>query len=300
MPEARRPEVALQMYSVREAFQADPAATFRAVAEAGYRRVELSGHEADPGPSRLHGLSAQDVARLTADAGLEVIGGQVTGLTESNVAAVCDFYQQVGASRIVVPIAYFPDRGALEARVAELDRIGARVRAAGMELDYVNHYHEFQEIDGVVVLDALLDGTAPEHLSLTFNPYWVFRGGLDPIEVFHRYERRIAAIEIEDYPADEIEKANMWEFWRFHPIAREIRRDVPLRGGEIENFHPVQCRLFAEVGTGVLDIAAQVAAAAEVSSVRYVLVRQDFTRLPSEFDSVAISLANVAEMGVRL
>lgn len=121
------------------------------------------------------------------------------------------------------------------------------------------------------------------------------------IEMFDRYAARIVAIEQQDFPLDEISKFSIWEFGKHHPIAaRTIARDRPLPEGTIENVHPLQCRLFAEVGSGILPVRDLVARAVEVLAVEFFWLRQDYTRLDSKFDSVLASFEMCRELpGLR-
>ena len=43
-----------------------------------------------------------------------------------------------------------------------------------------------------------------------------------------------------DFPLDQVNKLDMWNFAQHHPIAKNINRDVPLKGGEIENDRVVE------------------------------------------------------------
>lgn len=76
------------------------------------------------------------------------------------------------------------------------------------------------------------------------------------------------------------------------PIAYNIQFKNVLQGSEIENIHPVQCELFCEIGSGFLPLQAIIDLAGEIGGIPYVFLKQDYTRYPSEFESVAASAAN--------
>jgi sugar phosphate isomerase/epimerase len=287
-----RPKVALQLHSVREVLRYDPPGTLAAVAAAGFHYIELSAHDAEADAERVHRLRASEWRSLADDAGLVIVGGQVSNLAPANVARVADFYETVGAQHVTIPIGYYPDRAALDERARTYNHLGQVLASRGLNVLYLNHYHEFQVVDGETILDGLLARTDPRFMNLALSPYWLMRGLIDPVKTLRAYGSRIHLVEQADFPLAHVDKMNMWEFRRYHPIAANIRRDRPLRGGEIENIQPVQSDLFCEVGEGILKLQEVIDEANLAGGVRYVTLRQDFSRLPSELDSLRISAAN--------
>ncbi len=285
----------LQLQSVREFLRFDPAGTLERVAEIGYRHIELTNHNVD-NPGSWYGLDADRLRTLAERVGLNVIGGYVKGFHTKNADAIIKFYADVGGERITIPIDYFPDQTVLNEKCSQYNRLGESCRKNGLQLSYENHYHEFQRINGGQVIDLLLSGTRPENLSLSLNNYWLMRGLVEPIETLRRYAPRIGSLVLQDYPLDQIDKFNVWTFSRFHPISRNINRDVPLKGGEIENINPVHCELFTEIGNGIFNLQSLIDEADMIGSVRYVLLKQDYTRMSSEFDSIKVSMSNCKKL----
>jgi sugar phosphate isomerase/epimerase len=283
--------VALQLHSVREAMRFEPWRTLDEVAAAGYRHVELSAHDA-ASPQTCYELPVAEIARHCEAAGLTIIGGQVRNLSEDNADAVINLYRDLGSAHITVPIDYFPTIAAIETKAHLYNELGVAANKAHLRLYYAHHYHEFQVVGGETILDGLLRRTDPALVNLSFSPYWLMRGLVDPLPTFHRYADRIGLIEQADFPLREIRKLDMWSFGDHHPIARNIRFDVPLSGGEIENIHPVQCNLFTEIGDGILKLQDVVDAANATGRVRFVVLRQDFTRYATEYASIRRSHEN--------
>jgi sugar phosphate isomerase/epimerase len=284
-------KVGLQLHTVREALRFDLMGTLEKVAAIGYRFVEISQYDASA-PDTWFGADA-DALRAKGNAlGLKFVGGQVKNLSEATADRSVKFYRDLGSEHITIPIGYFPNGSALDEACGRYNAIGRIVRSNGMRLFYANHYHEWQRVDGGPVIDALMARTDPAFLGLSFSPYWVMRGLLDPIAIFRKYRGRIGLIEQADFPRDQINKLDMWNFAQHHPIAKNINRDVPLKGGEIENIHPLQAELFTEIGDGILGLQELIDEANHANTVAYVLLRQDFTRRPTEFESIERSMKN--------
>ena len=258
----------------------------------GYHFLELSGHDASDDALACFGIRSKVFQDLSAKFGVRFVGGKVAHLELSNVDDVIGYYADLGADHITVPIGYFPTMDAIEERARTYNLLGERCARRGLSLYYAHHYHELQHVSGQVVLDALMSKTAPELVGLELNPYWLMRGLVNPIEMFRKYRDRVRMVEQQDFPLEEIDKLNMWTFSRHHPIARNIRWEVPLKGGEIENIQPVQSALFTEIGEGIVKVQEIVDEANASGKVSYVMLRQDFTRMSSEFDSIGKSMEN--------
>ncbi len=286
----------LQMYSVREAFYFNPVNTIERTAAIGYKYLELPWHNARQETDRICGLDAAALAYLADKYNVVFTGGYVTGLNMDNMEQTVRFYKQIGSSHITLPVDYFPDIEALEAKTDFYNALAEVCREYGMVLCYENHYHEFQEIDNTCILDMILDRTDSETFRLNLNTYWLMRGLIDPFKTFEKYKNRIMALVQQDYPLDAIDKINMWKFYRYHPIAKNIKKDVPLKGGEIENIHPVMCSLYAEIGDGIMKIQEMAQRVKEAGTVSYIFLKQDYTRMKSEFDSIKRSRENYREI----
>jgi sugar phosphate isomerase/epimerase len=284
-------KVGLQMYSVREAMY-DPLAALEKVALAGYHYAELPIHDAGENASYFYEKSASEWKAKADSCNIHITGAYVKGLSMDNIDGICEFYTKLGSDHITIPIDYFPTRGILDEKCNMYNKLGERCKKYGLALYYENHYHEYQQYDGKNILDILMENTDPALFNLSLDIYWLMRGLIEPLEVFDKYSSRIYSIVQQDFPLDQIDKFNMWNFKNHHPIAKNIRYDTILKGNEIENIHPVQCELFTEIGTGIFKLQPIIDASNKVGKVKYVYLKQDFTRMSSEFDSIAVSLDN--------
>ena len=80
----------------------------------------------------------------------------------------------------------------------ELNRIGEKVRAAGMQLGYHNHDFELVRIGGTVPLDVMLERTDPALVALELDLYWATKAGADPLTYFSRYPGRVQLVHVKD------------------------------------------------------------------------------------------------------
>jgi sugar phosphate isomerase/epimerase len=285
-------KVGLQMYSVREYMRLDPLEALDKCVEVGYRYLELPLKAKTDEKSRLYGRSAGQWKEQAKRSGAVITGGYVQNISLETAGEYISFYRDIGAERLVIYIDYFPEQKILDEKCKLYNEIGRRCEENGLRLFYENHYHEYQKFDDHFIFDLLMEQTDPALFSISLNSYWLMRGLINPLDVFRRHGKRIGSLVQEDYPLDQIDKFNMWRFDRYHPIAQNIQYDSILKGNEIENIHPVQCELFIEIGNGILPLQPLIDLANKQGGTDYVFLKQDYTAMESEFDSIAVSAKN--------
>jgi sugar phosphate isomerase/epimerase len=192
-PDQRLERVGVQLYTVRRDIARDFDGTLARIAEIGYREVEFAGY---------HGKSTSEVRATLTRLGLAAPSSHV-GLPDfrRDVDGVIASATQVGHRYLVVPWLDPAERRSIDdyRRIAdELNRIGEKVRAAGMQLAYHNHDFELMAIAGSVPLDVLIERTDPNLLVLELDLYWVTKGGADPMTYISRHPGRVHLVHVKD------------------------------------------------------------------------------------------------------
>ena len=83
--------VALQTYTLRDAFEKDFLGTLKAVAEIGYKGVEVGG---------TYGREPQGLAQAVADLGMAITSNHAALPTADTLAQTLDFQSAVGSTRL--------------------------------------------------------------------------------------------------------------------------------------------------------------------------------------------------------
>ena len=195
----RRPmhldQIALQLYTVREAAAVDLAATLHAVRAAGYRAVELAGLP-DIAPATLAGLLAEaDLRPIASHEGIVAL--------RNDVEAVGERLTSLGIGRAIVPWMPDADRATLDdvRRFAdELRGIAAVLAQRGIRLGYHNHAFEFAPIEETTVWDVLLERLAPD-VDLELDVYWAALAGRDPVALIDELGGRVRSLHMKDMSA---------------------------------------------------------------------------------------------------
>jgi sugar phosphate isomerase/epimerase len=289
---------ALQMLSLREIIMSDPLDTLKKTAGTGWKNIELLHKRSFDSPGIWYGKSAEEVAGTAREYGLTIIGGYVEAadLAGPDIKKFLSFYKKIGAKRIVIPVDYFGSREILSEKCSFYNKTGEMCREQGLSLVLETQYHEWQTIDGERIIDLMAAGTKPELFSFSLNIYWLMRGLTEPLPELKKFTSRISSLVLQDYPLDEIDKFNMWRFDRYHTIGNSIQKNILLKGGEIKNIAPLQCRMFTEFGKGFINFQPLIDTANEIGTIKYIILKQDYTRMRSEYDSIALSLKNARKM----
>lgn len=188
----------LQLYTVRDALDADVEGTLRRVADIGYREVELAG---------LPGVTAYAMRSGLQRCGLEAPSMHASyDRLRGDLAAVVDEARTLGATYLVCPSVDAAERrtaGEWKKVCRTLSGVGRTVRAHGFVLAYHNHDFEFVPFDdGTTPFGLLLAETDPGDVKLELDVYWVAKAGLDAMSQLKSAKDRLALVHLKDLGAD--------------------------------------------------------------------------------------------------
>jgi sugar phosphate isomerase/epimerase len=192
--------VGLQLYSVRSLLPKDFDGTLRQVHAAGYSVVEAAG---------FFDHTAPDVRKSMDAAGLRCVSAHYTlALLESQLDSILDYAKTLGLEYIVCSSSGGMHRDPAAKGEPSLDdwrwiagefnRIGERIKAAGMTLGVHNHTPEFATIDGVLVYDVLLKQTDPKFVIFEMDCGWVWASGHNPVDYLSKTPERFPLLHIKD------------------------------------------------------------------------------------------------------
>lgn len=193
---ARLERIGLQLYTVRELLEEDFEGTLTAVAEVGYREVELAGS---------FGRTPAQIRAITGQLGLDPVAAHVSleRLREDADGAVGDAAE--GGQRFVV-LPSLPRRerelDGYRRLADEMNDLGAVCRDAGLRFAYHNHDYELEPVGGTRPYELLLERTDPELVDFEIDVYWAVRGGLDPLQAFARWPGRFRLCHLKDMAPD--------------------------------------------------------------------------------------------------
>jgi sugar phosphate isomerase/epimerase len=190
--------IGLQLYTVREQLPKDFDGTLAKVKQAGYSVVEAAGY---------FGRGAPDWRAAMDRAGLRCIS---THHPMSELRPRLDEFiaygKAIGLEYMVCPSPMRRDpaaKGPLDLEdwrwtAGELNKIGEKVKAAGMTFGYHNHGPEFGKENGVVFYDELLRLTDPKLVVFEMDCGWVASAGRNPVDYLSKTPERFPLLHVKD------------------------------------------------------------------------------------------------------
>ena len=187
------PDLALQLYSLRNETAKDPEGIVLQVPGLGYRDIEFASD---------YGWSAEKWNEILAKTGMSVVGAHtLLPDLETKFDAMVEFHKKIGNSRFIVPWLAeswrTPDGFQEVAR--SLNEWGKRVQEAGLSFHYHNHDFEFAKLpDGSTGMEILVKNTDPKLVHFEVDTYWVEKSGQDAFEYLTKYVDRVSLIHAKE------------------------------------------------------------------------------------------------------
>lgn len=201
-------KMGLQLFTIRDAMAKDPFTTIEKVAALGYEDTETYGF--DPKAVSYYGLKAKEFVGLLNDHGLTSTSGHYDfpryfNASDSELMAYVD-QCIIGADILKQPYITWPwldpnDRTIEKFKqlAPKLNRIGERIKKAGLGFAYHNHNFEFIDHQGENGYQIIMHETDPALVKLQIDLYWVMRASkLSPGELFRMQPGRFVMWHIKD------------------------------------------------------------------------------------------------------
>ncbi len=183
----------IQLYTLRHVINDDPEGVIRQVADFGYKQIE--SYEGQLGI--FWGMGNTAFKSFIDDLGLTMVS------THANVfqdyERKVDELAEIGVPYIVCP--WIGPQESIDAykKMAEnFNRFGEIANNAGVKFAYHNHAYTFEELEGEIPQEVLMDETDPDLVEYQMDIYWVVAGGHDPIEWARKYPGRFTSCHIKD------------------------------------------------------------------------------------------------------
>jgi len=234
-----------QLYTVRRIIDKDPVRVLKEIEGAGYKEVET---DLESMPKIMPALKETRLKASGAHLPTELFLRQ-----QGKMGAALEELKKNGIEYAICPWIDEKDRGGVEVikkLAGNLNKAGEQAEAVGLKLCYHNHAFEFAPAGGGsgMLIDVLLAETDPKLVSWEMDIFWVSVTGNDPVDLLHKYGKRVALMHVKD-----------------------LAPGVPKRFDE-----RVPKTAFKEAGAGTLDLKRILHTAVE-TGVKHFIVEQDET-----------------------
>ncbi len=199
----------LQLYSVRALLPKDFDGTLAKLSAAGYKNVEAAGYYNKTAAEWRKAMDAAGLRCTSTHHPLPLLRQHEDEFIEFAHTAGLDYIICSSPMRRPDPAnpapPHYGDKMSLDDwhwAIDEFNRIGAKVKAAGLQFGYHNHVEVFVTVDGKLVYDELLSRTDPKLVIFEMDCGWVNAAGHDPVAYLSKTPERFPLLHVKDMVKD--------------------------------------------------------------------------------------------------
>ena len=253
--------IGLQLWTVRNQLEQDMPKTIKAVADAGYRQVEL-----------MRVLGSENIVQEAKNNNLRVTSAfldwtSIANPKAENAPSFDKILEQAKSFDLKYLVFGYIGKGHRETidhykkHAAAANQAGKKCKNVGIQLCYHNHSFEFAKLPGGKTgWEVLVEEFDPELVKFELDVFWVAIGGYDPLESLGNLKGRVAQVHLKD-----------------------LKKGTSIEHDEGKVPHEA----FKELGNGTIDMSQVLDLSAKIG-VDQCHVEQD--QSPDPVNSVAISM----------
>jgi sugar phosphate isomerase/epimerase len=192
--------IGLQLYSVRNLLPKDFEGTLHQLSAAGYKDVEAAGYFNKTAAEFRHAMDQAGLRCISAHHTLVQLRSQLDELIE--------YGHTLGLEYIICSSSGGVHRdpsakGELTLDdwryvAGEFNRIGEKLKSAGITFGMHNHVPEFAVENGMLVYDELLRLTDPRYVVFEMDCGWVTAAGHNPVDYLSKAPERFPLMHVKD------------------------------------------------------------------------------------------------------
>lgn len=257
--------VGLQLYTIRDAMEADVPGSLEKVSLLGYRYVELASYS----DGKFYGYAPAEFKKMVDNLGMTTLSShtqvEAAGITLDNAKIMADAHAELGVKYCVQPWVEEADRNieSYKKMIGDWNEVGKIMKNVGIQFGYHNHNFEFQNIDGIIpYYDIFMPEMDADLITMEIDLFWVSKAGQDPVEMFNKYPGRFKLFHLKDMHTNEA------------PFFDVSKDDI------------------SAVGAGVIDFK-RILAAKKVAGMEHLFVEDDNQGMGKPFEALETSISNL-------
>ncbi len=260
--------IGLQLWTVRNQMKDDEAGTLKAVADAGYKQVEL-----------MKTLGSEKIVKTAKDVGMQVTSAFIEwtslGKPDDKKAPefdkILDQAKAFGLKHLVFGYIGKGERETVDhfkRHADQANKAGEKCAKAGIQLCYHNHSFEFAKLNGGKTgWDVFVKEFDKKLVKFEVDVFWVKIGGLDPYKTLRQLKGRVSQVHLKDL----------------------------VKGAKTQHDEgKVPHEAFKELGAGTIDMAKVMKISAEIGA-QQCHVEQD--QSPAPLKSISTSIKHLQKLG---
>lgn len=195
-----------QTWTIREQLVSDFNGTLKKMAGMGYKELEMCSPLGyiDSGFGPLNQYSGTELRQMIEDEGLKCTSSHYTfDELRNSLDNRIEWATQLGMKQMILSSFWLPEGSLDEYRMAceELNIMGEKTRAAGIQMGYHNHHMEFEKRGEELIYDEMLKVLDPDLVKMQFQVA-VVNIGYKAADYFIKYPGRFISAHLSDYSSD--------------------------------------------------------------------------------------------------
>jgi len=183
----------IQLYSVRDLIGADPKGVIKQLADLGYKEIE--SYQGDQGV--FWGMSPKEFKDYVSGLGMKIVSTHAD--TTKDLEKLANDCAEAGLTYVLQPyIGAQPSIDEWKKRAEEFNQRGEICNKAGVKFGYHNHAYSFEELDGQLPQEILLDNTDPSKVVYELDMCWIAAANKDIGAHLTKYAGRYDLCHVKD------------------------------------------------------------------------------------------------------
>jgi len=200
-----------QTWTLREQLGEDLPGTLKMMADMGYKDVEFCsplGYTGTPF-EKYNNLSGAELRKIIEDTGLKCESSHYNiGELRDHLENRIEWSLEMGITQIIASSFWLPKDASIDDyrhACDELNEIGQKIKAAGIQAGFHNHHMEFEKRGEDLIYDALLDQLDPDLVKMQFQVA-VVNIGYQAADYFRKYPGRFISAHLADWSTEKEEQ----------------------------------------------------------------------------------------------
>lgn len=196
-------EIGIQIHSVRPQLEADFEGTMKKIAEIGFKLIEGYGLGTDG--LFLEKIAPLEYRKLVNDLGMKFVSTHTRLFQPEEAKTILDASLEAGVKYALIPAVPEELREGVDTYkqfANRLNLIGEVFEGSGVIFGFHNHEYEFEEKDGQIPFEILLNETDPGLVTFQLDLYWAVKGGADPLDLINKFPGRFSSFHVKDADED--------------------------------------------------------------------------------------------------
>jgi len=192
--------IGLQLYSVRNLLPKDFEGTLHQLSAAGYKDVEAAGYFNKTAAEFRHAMDQAGLRCISAHHTLVQLRSQLDELIEYGHALGLEYIICSSSGGVHRDPSAKGELTLDDWRyvAGEFNRIGEKLKSAGITFGMHNHVPEFAVENGTLVYDELLRLTDPRYVVFEMDCGWVTAAGHNPVDYLSKAPERFPLMHVKD------------------------------------------------------------------------------------------------------